>query len=65
MSILVLLFIVEIVGAAAGYIMRNKLNGYIKHAFQNGIDRYHTKPEIKVKHTNPDLKETEFATTNI
>jgi len=47
MFILVLLFIVEIVGAAAGYIMRNKLNGYIKHAFQNGIDRYHTKPEIK------------------
>jgi len=47
MFVLVLLFIVEIVGAAAGYILRNKLNASIQHAFQNGIDKYNTKPEIK------------------
>lgn len=46
MFVLILLFIVEIIGGIAGFIMRAKLDTVLKSAIRNGVDHYKTDTDL-------------------
>jgi len=47
MFVLIVLFVAEVVGAIAGYVLRGKLDKSLQNAFNNGIASYHTNKDIE------------------